>query len=40
MKSVEESAENTQEWNFDFNADSDSVESFDSAKMTNSLPAL
>ena len=33
-----EASESLKRWNFDFDVDSDSIESFDSTKMTNSQP--
>jgi len=36
----QENAEDLKKWKFDYDADSDSIESFDSTKMTNSQPAL
>lgn len=32
--------ESLKKWNFDFDVDSDSLESFNSANMTNSLPVV
>jgi len=42
VRSIEdqENADSLKQYNFDFDADSDSIESFDSTKMTNSLPAF